>query len=95
MVEEKQEKTLEDNTLALKAAIERAHKDFTDSMRTRKRLARNFVDGIVRGFGIAIGSTIVFGIVIYLLGALLLPGAEAWVQERIADFNEQTAQFTR
>ncbi len=79
---------------ALAETIARAHRDYLESLRAGKRLPRAFLDGIVRGFGMAIGGTIVFGIVIYLLGQLIVPSAERWIEERIDQLPTQAAGFS-
>lgn len=77
-------------TLAL--AIEKAHTDYLESLKAKRRLPREFFGGVVRGFGMAIGGTIVFGIAIYLLGRfLVIPQTQEWVkdlQEDVATFQQ-------
>lgn len=75
----------------LKAIITRAHIDYLDSLKASKRLPREFVGGIVRGLGMALGGTIVFAIALYLISQLLWPGAEQWIDERLGDFQTATA----
>lgn len=59
----------------LQEAIEAAHGDYIDSISLKKRLPREFLQGIVRGLGMAIGGTIIFALAAYLLGRfLLIPG---------------------
>lgn len=58
------------------------HADYMDYKDTKKRLMREFTGGIVRGLGMAIGGTIVFGLVAFLLGKfLLIPGAQNFLNE--------------
>lgn len=77
----------------LKVAIERAHQDYMDSIKATKRLPRIFLDGVVRGLGMAIGGTIIFAIAIYLLSQLLWPGAQRWIDERISEVQSAAEQF--
>lgn len=58
-------------------AIVAAHEDYLDSISMKKRLPREFLQGVVRGLGMAIGGTIIFAIAAYLLGRfLLIPGVD-------------------
>lgn len=66
----------------LTLAAKQLHQDYLDTINPKKRIWRNFFDGIIRGLGIAIGGTIVFAIVGYLLSTfLLIPGVEKWINE--------------
>ncbi len=71
-----EEKTINEEH-ALRLAIEKAHQDFIRTRRAKYRLPRELVDGIVRGFGIAIGGTIVFSIVIFILTQI---GWKTWLE---------------
>ena len=59
--------------------ISKARKVYVDSIKTSKRLMHRLLDGIVYGLGIAIGGTVVFGIVIYIISLLNLPGLQNWL----------------
>lgn len=67
---------------ALRNAISAAHRDYLDSITPKKRLPREFLNGIVHGLGIAIGSTIIFALAAYLFSKLLLiPQIDTVVEE--------------
>ena len=65
----------------LTEAIEKARVDYLSSLQAKHRLPRQFMNGVVHGFGIAIGSTIVFGLVVYLASRfLIIPEAQQWLE---------------
>lgn len=75
---------------ALAVAIEKARVEYLESLKARHRIPRQFVDGVVRGFGIAVGGTIVFGIVIYFLSRfIVIPQA----QELLENVQSPSATF--
>lgn len=83
----------------LTRAARQLDRDYRDAVSTKKRLWRNFIDGVVRGLGIAIGGTIVFAVVGYFLSRfLLIPGVETWIRtieeqaSTLRDFTEGEQQ---
>lgn len=64
-------------THALRLAIENVHQDLVRMRTAKYRLPRELANGVVRGFGIAIGGTIVFSIVIFILSQL---GWKTWLE---------------
>lgn len=57
-------------------AMHTLHEDYLDLMQPKKRYWREFSGGVVRGLGMAIGGTIIFGVLGYVLGKfLIIPGA--------------------
>ncbi len=81
-----------DSPEALTEAIERARTDYLTSLKTRRRLTRQFMDGVVRGLGFAFGGTIVFGILVYLLGHFfIVPKANTWLN----DLQNQAQEFQK
>lgn len=78
------------NEPSLTEAIEKARADYLESTKAKHRLPREFVDGIVKGLGMAVGGTIVFGIVLYFFGRfLVIPQAAEWIN----DIKESTSSF--
>ncbi len=79
------------NEPSLAEAIEKARVDYVTRSAAKRRLPREFLDGVVKGFGMAVGGTIVFGIVLYFLGRfLVIPDAQEWlnsIQQGSAMFN--------
>lgn len=79
------------NEPSLAEAIEKTRVDYLSRSAAKRRLPREFLDGVVKGFGMAVGGTIVFGIVLYFLGRfLVIPEAQEWlnsVQQSSAMFN--------
>ncbi len=79
------------NEPSLAEAIEKARVDYMTRNTAKRRLPREFFDGVIKGLGMAIGGTIVFGIVLYFLGRfLVIPEAQEWlnnVQQSSAMFN--------
>lgn len=83
------------NEPSLAEAIEKAHADYLASLKPKRRLPREFLDGVVKGFGMAVGGTIVFGIVIYLVGRFLVaPQAQLWLSDIENRANEFQQSFT-
>lgn len=80
------------NEPSLAEAIEKARVDYMTRSAAKRRLPREFADGIVKGFGMAVGGTIVFGIVIYFLGRfLVIPEAQEWIN----GITQNAAMFSR
>lgn len=78
------------NEPSLAEAIEKSRVDYLESKKAKHRLPREFVDGVVKGLGMAVGGTIVFGIVLYFLGRfLIVPEAQQWLN----DIKENAASF--
>lgn len=66
----------------LAEAIEQARVEYLESKKAKHRLPREFLDGVVKGLGMAVGGTIVFGIVLYFLGRfLVIPQAAEWLND--------------
>jgi lipopolysaccharide/colanic/teichoic acid biosynthesis glycosyltransferase len=72
-------KSLADEERELVEEISKTRKVYIDSIKTSKRLMRRLLDGIVSGFGIAIGGTVVFGIAIYVITKIVLPLLPTWL----------------
>ncbi len=72
-------KSLASEERELVEEISKTRKVYVDSIKTSKRLMHRLLDGIVYGFGIAIGGTVVFGIVIFIGSRIILPLLPAWL----------------
>ena len=80
------------NEPSLAEAIEKARVDYITRSAAKRRLPREFFDGVVKGFGMAVGGTIVFGIIIYFLGRfLVIPEAQEWID----GVTQNAAMFSR
>jgi len=66
-------------------------KGLTEEMHKRNSFWRGFAGGIVRGIGYAIGATILFGILITIVGYIVRTSDIQWVQQLAewAQLNEQ------
>lgn len=76
-------KSLVNEERELVEEISKTRKVYVDSIKTSKRLMHRLLDGIVYGFGIAIGGTVIFGIAIYIVSRLILPGLQTWIAENV------------
>ena len=72
-------KSLASEERELVEEISKTRKVYVDSIKTSKRLMHRLLDGIVYGFGIAIGGTVVFGIVIFIGSRIILLLLPAWL----------------
>ncbi len=80
---------------SLAEAIEKARVDYLSRSAAKRRLPREFADGVMKGFGMAVGGTVVFGIVIYFLGRfLVIPQAQTWLSDLDLRANEFQNSFT-
>lgn len=79
---------------SLAEAVEKARVDYLASISAKHRLPREFFDGIVKGLGMAVGGTIVFGIVIYFLGRfLVIPQAQQFLEDISTDASSFQQNF--
>ncbi len=72
-------KSLASEEQQLVEEISKTRKVYVDSIKTSKRLMHRLLDGIVYGFGIAIGGTVIFGIAIFIASRIVLPLLPAWL----------------
>jgi uncharacterized BrkB/YihY/UPF0761 family membrane protein len=59
--------------------------NLTKEIHKQNSFWRNFIGGIIKGIGYAIGATILFGIIITIVGYIVRTSDAQWLQE-IADW---------
>lgn len=75
IVEELEERNLKNSEEALITEVD----ELTEEIKKQNSRPRMFFDGILRGFGYAVGATILFGILITILGVIVNRSDAAWV----------------
>lgn len=75
IVEEPKEKNLKNSEEALITEVD----ELTEEIKKQNSRPRMLFDGILRGFGYAIGATILFGLLITILGVIVNRSDAAWV----------------
>lgn len=65
--------------------------ELTHSIEKQNSLVRGFWGGVIKGIGYAVGATILFGILITIIGYIVRTSDAAWVQQlaewaRVGDY---------
>jgi hypothetical protein len=80
-MEEKQEKSLRESVTVLTKLVEelRSRRYLQRIDKPKRFLFYNFISGIVRGIGVALGASIVFALIIWILSKLqIVPVLGNW-----------------
>lgn len=82
----KEEKTLAESVIILTKLIKQLRSErYLQMIENRKKfLFYNFLAGIARGLGFALGTTVILGLIIWLLSQLItIPVLGAWISQII------------
>ena len=79
IVEEPEEKNLKNSEEALITEVD----ELTEEIKKQNSRPRMFFDGILRGFGYAVGATILFGLLITILGVIVSKSDAVWVDKLV------------